>query len=377
MSMKINLSKKTPLKHMLNRVIISGGGTGGHIFPAIAIAQEIHRQFPNAQIHFVGAKGRMEMEKVPAFGYSIVGLPIAGIQRKLDWKNFLLPFKVLNSLWMARKEMKRFNPDVVIGVGGYASGPTLRMAQWMGIPTFIQEQNSFAGVTNKLLSKKAKNIFVAYPNMERFFSKEKIVVTGNPIRFQWDPQRYPSGVARDHFQLDPNKKTLLMIGGSLGARAMNQAMDQFLEEMLSWDIQVIWQTGKNYLPQEKWKSHPRVWVGPFITEMHQAYAAADWIVSRAGAMSISELSWVAKPTVFVPSPYVAEDHQTHNAMALVNDGAALLIKEKDIKTDWIPTLHKLVHGDVSTTEMSARILQWAKPSAAHDIVKKIAQTIQS
>jgi UDP-N-acetylglucosamine--N-acetylmuramyl-(pentapeptide) pyrophosphoryl-undecaprenol N-acetylglucosamine transferase len=374
--MKINLSKKTTLNLMLNSVIISGGGTGGHIFPAIAIAQEIQRQFPSAKILFIGAKGRMEMEKVPAFGYPIVGLPIAGIQRKWDWKNFLLPFKVVKSLWMARQEMKRFHPDAVIGVGGYASGPTLRMAQLMGIPTFIQEQNSFAGVTNKLLSKKANHIFVAYPEMGRFFDEKKIVVSGNPIRFQWDAQRYPSGVARDHFQLDPNKKTLLMIGGSLGARAMNQAMDQFLEEMLQWDIQVIWQTGKNYIPQEKWKNHPRVWVGSFITEMHQAYAAADWIVSRAGAMSISELSWVAKPTVFVPSPYVAEDHQTHNAMALVNDGAALLIKEKNIKTEWLPLLQQLVKGEMDTSEMSRKMLHWAKPHAAHDIVKKIAQTLQ-
>ena len=361
---------------MLNSVIISGGGTGGHIFPAIAIAQEIQRQFPSAKILFIGAKGRMEMEKVPAFGYPIVGLPIAGIQRKWEWKNFLLPFKVVKSLWMARQEMKRFHPDAVIGVGGYASGPTLRMAQLMGIPTFIQEQNSFAGVTNKLLSKKANHIFVAYPEMGRFFDEKKIVVSGNPSRFQWDAQRYPSGAARDHFQLDPHKKTLLMIGGSLGARAMNQAMDEFLEEMLQWDIQVIWQTGKNYIPQEKWKNHPRVWVGPFITEMHQAYAAADWIVSRAGAMSISELSWVAKPTVFVPSPYVAEDHQTHNAMALVNDGAALLIKEKNIKTEWLPLLQQLVKGEMDTSEMSRKMLHWAKPNAAHDIVKKIAQTLQ-
>lgn len=362
---------------MLNSVIISGGGTGGHIFPAIAIAQEIQRQHPQAKILFIGAMGRMEMEKVPSFGYPIVGLPIAGIQRKWDWRNFLLPFKIVKSLWMARLEMKKFKPDAVIGVGGYASGPTLRMAQWMNIPTFIQEQNSFAGVTNKLLAKKATQIFVAYPNMDRFFSKEKIQLTGNPIRFQWDANRYPSHEARSHFGLASDRKTILMIGGSLGARAMNQAMDRHLEEILSWGVQVIWQTGKNYIPQEKWKSHPQVWVGPFITEMHQAYAAADCILSRAGAMSISELSWVAKPTAFVPSPYVAEDHQTHNAMALVNDQAALLIKEKDIESQWLPVLKQLIHSDEANRAMSNRLLQWAKPDAAEVIVRSISQSIQS
>jgi len=362
---------------MLNSVIISGGGTGGHIFPAIAIAQEIQRQYPKAQILFIGAAGRMEMEKVPSFGYPIVGLPIAGIQRKWDWKNFLLPFKIVKSLWLARAEMKKFKPDAVIGVGGYASGPTLRMAQWMDIPTFIQEQNSFAGVTNKLLAKKATQIFVAYPNMDRFFPKEKVLLSGNPIRFKWDANRYPKSEARSHFELDPERKTILMIGGSLGARAMNQAMDQYLEEILEWGVQVIWQTGKNYIPQEKWTKHPQVWVGPFITEMHQAYAAADCIVSRAGAMSISELSWVAKPTAFVPSPYVAEDHQTHNAMALVKDGAALLIKEKDIQAQWLPVLKQLIDSVESNGEMSDRLLRWAKPDAAEVIVRSISQSINS
>jgi UDP-N-acetylglucosamine--N-acetylmuramyl-(pentapeptide) pyrophosphoryl-undecaprenol N-acetylglucosamine transferase len=360
---------------MLNKVIISGGGTGGHIFPAVAIAQEIQRQNPKAQILFVGAEGRMEMEKIPALGYEIVGLPIAGIQRKLDWKNLMLPFKLLRSLWKARSVIGRFRPDAVIGVGGYASGPTLRVAQSMGIPTFIQEQNSFAGVTNKLLAKGAKQIFVAYPNMERFFPKEKIVLTGNPIRFVWDENRYPKEEARRHFGLHPDRKTILMIGGSLGARAMNQAMEKNLEEMLSSDVQVIWQTGKNYIPQEKWKENENVWVGPFITEMHQAYAAADFIISRAGAMSISELSWVAKPTLFIPSPYVAEDHQTHNAMALVNDAAALLIKEKDIDEQWMKVIHEVLQGKVNTQEMCSRLSHWAKPHAAKDIVFEINNSI--
>lgn len=361
---------------MLNKVIISGGGTGGHIFPAVAIAQEIQRQYPQAQILFVGAEGRMEMEKIPALGYEIVGLPIAGIQRKLDWKNLLLPFKLLRSLWKARRVIAKFKPDAVIGVGGYASGPTLRVAQSMGIPTFIQEQNSFAGVTNKLLAKRAKKIFVAYPNMERFFPLDKIVLTGNPIRFIWDNNRYPKAEAREHFGLDRSRTTILMVGGSLGARAMNQTMEKYLPMMLTYDMQVIWQTGKNYIPQNQWKTNDRVWVGPFISEMHQAYAAADFIISRAGAMSISELSLVARPTLFIPSPYVAEDHQTHNAMALVNDQAAMLIKEAQIDQQWPEMIQRVMRGDIQADKMCTNLKTWAKPHAARDIVMEINKSIE-
>jgi UDP-N-acetylglucosamine--N-acetylmuramyl-(pentapeptide) pyrophosphoryl-undecaprenol N-acetylglucosamine transferase len=358
---------------MLNKVIISGGGTGGHIFPAIAIAQELERQNPNVEILFVGAKGRMEMDKVPQFGYRIVGLPIAGIQRKLDWRNLILPFKLLWSLIMAVRLIVQFKPEAVIGVGGYASGPTLWAANVLGRKTFIQEQNSFAGVTNKILSKKATRIFTAYPGMDRFFPKDKIIQTGNPIRFVWDEGRYPKADALKHFGLAEGKKTLLMVGGSLGARAMNQIMEAHLEALLQKDVQVIWQTGKHYLPQAKWKERKGLWVGPFIQEMHQAYAAADVIVSRAGAMSVSELCWVAKPTVFVPSPYVAEDHQTHNAMALVSDDAALMIRERELTERWLPTLLGLLSGEMDVKHMALNMQRWAKPNASADIVQQLIQ----
>lgn len=356
---------------MLNKVVISGGGTGGHIFPAIAIAQELEKQNPGVQILFVGAKGRMEMEKVPQFGYQIVGLPIAGLQRKWDVKNLLLPFKILWSLILAIRLIWQFKPDAVVGVGGYASGPTLWAAHALGRKIFIQEQNSFAGVTNKILSKKATRIFTAYPNMERFFPKDKIVQTGNPIRFVWDNNRYPKKEALSHFGLQEGRKTILMVGGSLGARAMNQTMETNLETLLEWGVQVIWQTGKNYLPQSKWKNCDGLWVGPFIQEMHQAYAAADIIISRAGAMSVSELCWVAKPTVFVPSPYVAEDHQTHNAMALVNDQAALIIKEKELQEQWLRVLKQGVDGQWDGLGMTDRMALWARPNAGYNIVEQL------
>jgi len=356
---------------MLNKVIISGGGTGGHIFPAIAIAQELEKQNPQIQILFVGAKGRMEMEKVPQFGYAIIGLPIAGIQRKWDLKNFVLPFKLIWSLFLALKLIINFKPDAVIGVGGYASGPTLWVAQALGKKIFIQEQNSFAGVTNKILSKKATRIFTAYPNMHRFFPEEKIVQTGNPIRFVWNSERYPKADALAYFGLQVGKQTILMVGGSLGARAMNQVMELHLEELLAMDVQVIWQTGKHYLPQEKWRNRKGLWVGVFIQEMHQAYAAADLIVSRAGAMSVSELCWVAKPTVFVPSPYVAEDHQTHNAMALVNDHAALMIREDVLTEKWLPTLRDVLNRMDDMAAMTKQMSNWARPMAGKDIVEHL------
>ena len=285
---------------MSKRFIISGGGTGGHIYPAIAIAKAIQKREPTAKILFVGAEGRMEMEKVPQAGYEIVGLPIAGIQRKLNWRNLLLPIKVIRSLWKAGKVIKDFKPDAVIGVGGYASGPLLWMASRKGVVSYIQEQNSFAGLTNKWLSKRAKRIFVAYPGMDRFFSKEKMVLTGNPIRFEWEENLFPKSLALSHFGLLEGKPTLLMVGGSLGARAMNQVMEKHLEALLRKGYQIIWQTGKSYHPNAIWNQAAGVWVGPFISEMHQAYAAADAIISRAGAMSISELSLVGKPTAFVP-----------------------------------------------------------------------------
>ena len=350
------------------RWIISGGGTGGHIYPAIALAKAIQRQDAQAQILFVGAEGRMEMEKVPHAGYTIIGLPIAGIQRKLDWRNFLLPIKVIKSLWKARQVVKEFQPDAVVGVGGYASGPLLWMASRMGIPTYLQEQNSFAGLTNKWLSKKATKIFVAYPNMHRFFPSQKIIITGNPIRFEWSQDRFSKSDALSHFGLQEGKPTLLMVGGSLGARAMNQVMEIHLETLLGKGYQVIWQTGKNYTPQPKWRSREGLWIGAFITEMHQAYAAADAIISRAGAMSISELSLIGKPTAFVPSPYVSEDHQTHNAMALVNDGAALLIKESELESKWEETVDELLSSGSDNQKRCEKLQLWARPHAADEIV---------
>ncbi len=357
------------------RFIVSGGGTGGHIYPAIAIAMAIQRRFPDSKILFVGAEGKMEMEKVPLAGFEIVGLPIAGIQRKWDWKNFLLPLKVLRSLWKAGRLIKRFQPTAAIGVGGYASGPLLWSAAHRGVPCFIQEQNSFAGLTNKWLSKKATNIFVAYPNMNRFFDNDKIVLTGNPIRFEWNQHLYPKEAALRHFGLESNKPTLLMVGGSLGARAMNQTMEYYLSEILAKGYQVIWQTGKSYQPADKWMATSGLWVGNFIHEMHQAYAAADAIISRAGAMSISELSLVAKPTAFVPSPYVSEDHQTHNAMALVEDGAAMLINERQIREQWMETILQLLSDDEANKKMCLQIAKWARPNAADDIVIEITKRL--
>ena len=357
------------------RFIISGGGTGGHIYPAIAIAIAIQKQWSDAEILFVGAEGRMEMEKVPQAGYEIVGLPIAGIQRKLDWRNVVLPFKVIRSLWKARGVIRKFQPDAVIGVGGYASGPLLWMAGLMGLPTFIQEQNSFAGLTNKWLSKKATKIMVAYPEMERFFPADKIIVTGNPIRFEWHASAYSKSDALRHFGLNEDHPVLLMVGGSLGARAMNQVMEAHLEELLNKGYQVIWQTGKNYQPNAQWSGKRGLWVGPFINEMHQAYTAADAIVSRAGAMSISELSLVGKPTAFVPSPYVSEDHQTHNAMALVKDGAALMIKESELKEQWMGVIDELMKKSAENEHRCHQLLRWAKPSASIDIANIISKNI--
>ena len=317
------------------------------------------------------------MEKVPQAGYEIVGLPIAGIQRKLNWRNLLLPLKVIRSLWKAGKVIKDFKPDAVIGVCGYASGPLLWMASRKGVVCYIQEQNSFAGLTNKWLSKRAKRIFVAYPGMDRFFSKEKIVLTGNPIRFEWEENLFPKSLALSHFGLSEGKPTLLMVGGSLGARAMNQVMEKHLEALLSKGYQIIWQTGKSYHPNAIWKQEAGVWVGPFISEMHQAYAAADAIISRAGAMSISELSLVGKPTAFVPSPYVSEDHQTHNALSLVNDGAALMIKESELSTEWESAIEALLSENQENLIRCKKLQQWARPNAADDIVQSIYNDLES
>ena len=311
------------------KVIISGGGTGGHIFPAVAIANEIKKMVPDAEFLFVGAEGRMEMEKVPAAGYKIVGLWISGLQRKLTLANLSFPFKVISSMFKALKIVKEFQPDVVIGTGGYASGPTLRAASGKGIPTLIQEQNSFPGITNKILSKKVNKICVAYEGMERFFPKEKILFTGNPVRQDISGVSNKREEAITFFGLDANKKTILIIGGSLGARVINEAIGAGLEDFNKNNIQIVWQTGKGYIETARSQAanFPIAKVFDFISRMDLAYALADVVISRAGAGAISELCIVEKPCILVPLPSAAEDHQTKNAMALVNKQAAILVKD--------------------------------------------------
>ena len=355
----------------INRVVISGGGTGGHIFPAIAIADEIKRRNPEVDILFVGAVGKMEMDRVPKAGYSIEGLPIVGLQRKLTFSNFLLPFKLFNSLLKARRIIKRFDPQLVIGVGGYASGPTLKIAQILGIPTVIQEQNSFPGKTNILLSKKASLICTAYANLEQFFSKEKIRLTGNPVRQALSNIKTSKEDALNVFGLSSLQRTVLVIGGSLGAKTLNDAMLKNLEQISNGQLQFIWQCGKGYIDQinESLSKVPeQIKLMPFISQMDAAYAAADIVVSRAGALSVSELCLVGKPVILVPSPNVSEDHQTKNAMALVSSAAAVLIRDADAREDLVPALYALVENEEKKMELSRNIKSLAKPNATEDIV---------
>jgi UDP-N-acetylglucosamine--N-acetylmuramyl-(pentapeptide) pyrophosphoryl-undecaprenol N-acetylglucosamine transferase len=359
----------------LNKVIISGGGTGGHIFPAIAIADEIKRRNPSADILFVGAKGKMEMEKVPAAGYKIEGLTIAGLQRKLTFSNFLLPFKIIKSLLGARSIIKNFKPQVVIGVGGYASGPTLKAATMLGIPTLVQEQNSFPGKTNKLLAKNVNTLCTAYEGLERFFPKEKIRLTGNPVRFEMVNIAGKRQEAFDFYQLDSAKKTILVIGGSLGARTLNQAMMEHYSLLQDNNVQVLWQCGKLYFEslseQLNGKETDSIKMVQFIDRMDLAYAIADVIISRAGAISVSELCLIAKPIILVPSPNVSEDHQTKNAMALVDKNAALLVKDIEAKEKLIPTAIGLLDNELLRAELSTEITKLGKPKATESIVDEI------
>lgn len=358
-------------------MIISGGGTGGHIFPAISIANAVKEKHPNAEILFVGAQGKMEMEKVPAAGYEIVGLPVAGFHRKLTLRNLSFPFKLINSLFKARKVIRNFKPDVAVGVGGYASGPVLRIASQSGVPSLLQEQNSFPGVTNRILAKKAAKICVAYDGMDRFFDADKILVTGNPVRNDLLNNIDRSDAIR-HWELNPDKRTILVIGGSLGARSINQGIINRIND-LSDDIQMIWQTGKIYIDEMRSKLpdglQGRVIVTDFIGRMDMAFAAADLVVSRAGASSISELAILGKPTVFIPSPNVSEDHQTKNAMALVNKQAAVLIKDADVET-LISDASKLVKDDEQLELLSKNIKTMAKPNAAIDIANEVVKLAQ-
>jgi UDP-N-acetylglucosamine--N-acetylmuramyl-(pentapeptide) pyrophosphoryl-undecaprenol N-acetylglucosamine transferase len=355
------------------RVIISGGGTGGHIFPAVAIAKTIQRLRPDSEILFVGAEGKMEMEKVPAAGFKIIGLPIVGIQRRLTLKNLVVPFKLIASMFKARNIIKEFRPDIAIGVGGYASGPLLRAATNAGIKTLIQEQNSYPGITNKILSKKVDRICVAYQGLEKFFPAEKIVLTGNPVRPEVTVLEGKREQSIKHFNLDPSKKTLLVIGGSLGARTINLAIEKFSKQFTDAGMQIIWQTGKHYYrtAQEAEKKTPNLHVHEFIREMDLAYAAADLIVSRAGAMSISELCLVKKPSIFVPSPNVSEDHQTKNAMALVSRDAALLVKDIEANEKLGDVVLNLMNDASRMQQLSSNIGTMAFSDSAERIVQEV------
>ena len=357
------------------KVLISGGGTGGHIFPAIAIANEIMSQFPGSEIKFIGAEGRMEMEKVPVAGYEIEGLWISGLQRRLTPKNLSLPFKVISSLWKSRKIIKEFNPDFTVGVGGYASGPLNYTASLLGIPVYLQEQNSFPGITNKLLKNKARKVCVAYEGMERFFPKEKIVITGNPIRQDLLRSDVSKIEAYNFFSLDTEKKTVLIIGGSLGARTINEAMEANLEKIINSNVQILWQTGKSFLGDlGKMPWGNRV---TFIKRMDLAYAASDVVVSRAGAMSVSELSALGKPTIFIPSPFVSEDHQTKNAMSLVSKGAALMCKDSEAKEKIGDLLNDVLADNKKLKSLKSEIAKLGLPNASQTIVSEITADFDS
>lgn len=359
------------------RIIISGGGTGGHIFPAISIANAIMELRPNAKILFVGAEGRMEMQRVPDAGYEIIGLPIAGFDRKHLWKNAAVLCKLVRSQWKARKIIKNFRPQVAVGVGGYASGPTLKTAGMMGVPTLIQEQNSYAGVTNKLLARKAKKICVAYEGMEKFFPADKIIMTGNPVRQNLTKGMPPREDAIRSFGLKPGRKTILIVGGSLGAGTINQTLTAGLDMIrANSEVQFIWQTGKYYYPQvkeavQKAGELPNLHVTDFIKNMAAAYAAADLVISRAGAGSISEFCLLHKPVILVPSPNVAEDHQTQNALALVNKEAAICVKDSDAEEKLIPTALSIVCNDRKLKELSENISQLALPDSAQIIAQEV------
>lgn len=378
--------------HNHPRIIISGGGTGGHIFPAVSIANAIRELCPEAEILFVGAEGRMEMQRVPDAGYRIIGLPVAGFDRQHLWKNFAVIIKLLRSQWKARKIIKEFRPQVAVGVGGYASGPTLKTAGMMGIPTLIQEQNSYAGVTNKLLAQKADRICVAYEGMEKFFPAEKILLTGNPVRQTLLNDPITREEAAHLFSLDPSRKTILILGGSLGARTINQTLTAGLSQIKAHpEVQFIWQTGKIYIEQVKAaitaftgeavrntcvSNLPNLYVTDFIKNMNSAYTLADLVISRAGAGSISEFCLLGKPVILVPSPNVAEDHQTKNALALVNKDAALYIKDAEAQEKLLDTALATVTDDEQLKQLSQNISKLALPDSARIIAQEVLKLIK-
>ncbi len=364
-------------------VIISAGGTGGHIFPAIAVADELRRQDPSVNILFVGAIGKMEMERVPKAGYKIEGLPIAGLQRQITIKNILLnlqlPFKIINSLWKVRRILKAFKPDVAIGFGGFASAPTLKAAANLGIPTILQEQNSYAGMTNKILAEKAVKICVAYDGLDAFFPAEKIVVTGNPVRSDIIDVKAKYTEGSKYFGLDSNKMTLAILGGSLGAKSLNIAMEQNAKLIANQhNIQILWQCGRLYeadFKDGKTANLPNVQMRPFVDRMDLAYAVADVVIARAGALTISELCLSGNPSVLVPSPNVAEDHQTKNAMALVNKQAAVLVKDIDAKNEMLQTAFSILNNEKEATKLRENIMDLGRPNAARDIVEVIKSVV--
>ncbi|GAB4260088.1 MAG: undecaprenyldiphospho-muramoylpentapeptide beta-N-acetylglucosaminyltransferase [Saprospiraceae bacterium] len=358
------------------KVMIAGGGTGGHVYPAIAIADAIKKQVPQAEILFVGAEGKLEMEKVPMAGYRIEGLPVVGFQRKLTWKNLLFPFKLMASMIKARQIAKAFQPDVAVGVGGYASGPAVRAAAGMGVPAVLQEQNAFPGVTNKMLAASAKKICVAYDGMERYFPKEKLVLTGNPVRtafFEGLKEKRAEALA--HFGLDAQKQTVFIFGGSLGAKTLNESMMEGAGLIgKNSQVQWIWQTGRFYEAtalQSETAKLPNVKAQAFIDRMDLAYAAADVIIGRAGALSIAELCLVGKPAVLVPSPNVAEDHQTKNALALVEKNAAKMVSDAAAREELLNTVFDLLGNESERQQLAANIAKLAKPRAAEEIAEVV------
>ncbi len=360
----------------IKKFLISGGGTGGHIFPALSIANALKKIEPDCEILFVGAEGKMEMEKVPAAGYEIVGLPVRGLIRKLTLTNFVILYKLLVSMRKSKKIIRSFKPDVVIGVGGFASGPVLKQAQKMGIPTLIQEQNSYAGVTNKLLAKKARKICVAYDNMERFFPKEVILKTGNPVRQTiLENIETKKTEAYQYFGLKPDKKIVLVLGGSLGARTINESIHKDLSKFEEAGLQLIWQTGKFYYPKVENLNetlNPKgIVVTDFITRMDLAYAIADVVISRAGASTVSELGLICKPVIFVPSPNVAEDHQTKNAMALIEKDAAMMIEDRHAQEQLVSAVVQLTKDDARMMTYTQNIASVGIKDSANIIAKEV------
>ncbi len=369
---------------MSKKIIISGGGTGGHIFPAIAIANALKKIDPTIELLFVGAEGRIEMEKVPKAGYEIEGLWISGFERRLTAKNLSFPFKLLSSMWKSRKILKRFKPQVVVGVGGYASGPLLKMATMMGIPALIQEQNSYPGITNRLLAKQIKKICVAYDGLERFFDKDTIVMTGNPVRkdiielYESNQNKLEAEAKRkaavEYFGLNPDKKVLFITAGSGGAKGVRDGIAAHLQDLVEKDVQLIWQAGKNYIEDTAIMASPfkdTVKAMAFVDRMDLAYIAADAIVARAGATTISELAILGKPVVLMPSPYVTEDHQTANALALVEKGAALMVRDKDAREELGKAIDLVLFDDLQRKSLSEGIRKLAVTDAAERIAKEV------